>query len=127
MRKQGRTGSIVTNPPGGAFQKGGNNRMHGWSGTGTQEAGQSAQEGTGARRGIAPQAGGPNAGFFEDHTKTGRHSGGTSPNVHGAGPQTSGQSASAQPRQDGFAHGGTTSMHGNTGSRQAVPGQSGQQ
>lgn len=128
MRKQGRTGSIVTNPPGGAFQKGGNNRMHGWSGTGTQEPGQTAQEGTGAKRGIAPQAGGPNDGFYRDHTKSGREMSSTpSANKFGAGPQTSGQSASAQPRQDGFAHGGTTSMHGNTGSRQAVPGQSSQQ
>lgn len=127
MEKKGRTGSIVTNPPGGAFQKGGDNKMHGWSGTGTQQPGQTASEGTGARRGIAPQAGGPNAGFFEDHTKSGRKGGGSSPGVHGAGPQVPGQTASAQPRQDGFAHGGTTSMHGNTGSRQATPGQTGQQ
>lgn len=128
MQKKGRTGSIVTNPPGGAFQKGGNTPMHGWSGTGTQEPGQTASEGTGPKRGIAPKAGG-SVGFFEDHTKSGQTSKeeGRSPNTFGAGPQTPGQSASAGTRQDGFAKGGTTSMHGNTGSRQALPGQSGQQ
>jgi len=107
---------VTTNPPGGAFQKGGNNKMHSWSGTGTQEPGQSAQEGTGAKRGIAPQAGGE-VGFYSSSTT----------NKFGAGPQEPGCSSQSGARQDGFAHGGKTSMHGNTGSRPAVPGQTSQQ
>jgi hypothetical protein len=109
--------AITTSPPGGAFLKGGTNKMHSWSGTGTQEPGQSAQQGSGPKRGIAPKAGGPNAGFYSASTT----------NKFGAGPQTPGQSGPSGAREDGFAKGGTTSMHGNTGSRVAVPGQSSQQ
>jgi hypothetical protein len=114
---------ITTSPQGGAFQKGGSNRMHGWSGTGTQTPGQSAQEGTGPKRGIAPKAGGE-VGFYETHGKSGREMNASpSANKFGAGPQLPGQSGSAGTRQDGFAKGGTTSMHGNTGSTVVVPGQ----
>lgn len=110
--------SVNRNPPGGAFAKGGNTSMHKFSGTGTQEPGQSAQEGSGSRRGIEPKAGPSNVmGYSENEAK----------NSFGAGPAEPGQSASSGKRQDGFAKGGNTSMHGNTGSRQAVPGQSSQQ
>ena len=102
-------------------------RMHKWSGTGTQEPGGSSQEGTGSKRGIAPKAGGQVA-FVSDHSKHGREM----TQKHGsntsfAGTQTPGQSA-ACPTGDknGFAKGGNTSMHGNTGSRKAVGGQSSQ-
>jgi hypothetical protein len=116
---------ITTSPPGGAFQKGGSNKMHGWSGTGTQEPGQSAQQGTGSKRGIAPKAGPSDVMGYRDHAKKGREMSATaSANQFGAGPQEPGQSASSGARQDGFAKGGTTPMHGNTGSTVAVPGQS---
>lgn len=93
---------------------GGNNAMHGFAPTGTQEPGKSSQEGhSGSRRGIEPQAGPSNVmGFSKNEAR----------NSHGAGPQTAGQSASAQPRQDGFAHGGNTPMFGNRGSRPARGG-----
>jgi hypothetical protein len=93
---------------------GGNNKMHSWSGTGTQEAGQSAQEGTGSKRGIEPKAGGNKA-----FVSSGAH------NTHGAGPQEAGQSASAGSKQEGFAHGGKGHMFGNRGSRKMPEGQSG--
>lgn len=105
----------TTSPAGGAFQKGGKGKMHSWSGTGTQEPGQTAQEGTGSKRGIEPKAGGQ-VGFYSSSTE----------NKFGAGPQTPGGSASSGARQEGFAHGGNNKMHGNSGSRVAVPGQSSQ-
>lgn len=103
---------ITTSPPGGAFAKGGNGHMFGFRGTGKQEPGQSAQEGTGPKRGIAPQAGPSNAGFYS-----------ASGNTSFAGTQTPGQSA-AKPTGDknAFAKGGTTKMFGNRGSQQAKPG-----
>ena len=107
---------ITTSPAGGGFQKGGSGKMHSWSGTGTQEPGQSAQEGTGSKRGIEPKAGGQ-VGFYSSSTD----------NKFGAGPQEPGCSSQSGARQDGFAKGGSTKMHGNTGSRQAVPGQTSQQ
>jgi hypothetical protein len=107
---------VTTSPPGGAFLKGGTNKMHGWSGTGPQEPGQSAQQGTGSKRGIAPKPGGE-VGFYSESTQ----------NKFGAGPQDPNCTSASGARQEGFAHGGKTSMHGNTGSRTAVPGQSGQQ
>lgn len=101
----------TTNPPGGAFLKGGDNKMHGWSGTGTQEPGQTAQEGSGSKRGIEPKAGGQ-VGFYSSSDQ----------NKFGAGPQEPGVSGTSGARQEGFAHGGKTSMHGNRGSQPAKPG-----
>lgn len=96
---------------------GGSTKMHSFSGTGTQEAGQSAQEGSGPKRGIAPKAGGSNAGFYSSGTS----------NQSYAGTQTCGQSASCPTGGNAkFASGGSTHMHGNTGSRKAVAGQSSQ-
>lgn len=93
---------------------GGSNHMHGFAPTGTQTPGQSSQEGHGgSRRGIAPQAGPSNVmGFSKNEAK----------NSRGAGPQAPGQSHQEGGRQDGFAHGGKTSMFGNRGSRPARGG-----
>jgi hypothetical protein len=101
----------TTNPPGGAFQKGGNNKMHSWSGSGKQEPGQTAQEGTGGKRDMGPHAGGQ-VGFYSASTD----------NKFGAGPQEPGGSATTGARQPGFAHGGSTNMFGNRGSLPAKPG-----
>src|SRR5262245_60706354 len=98
---------------------GGTGRMHQFHGAGPQTPDRTSQESKStSRRDIAVQSGGSNAGFYRDHSKSGQTSKeeGKSPNRTGAGPQTPGQSASAQPRQDGFAHGGTTRMWGNRGS-----------
>lgn len=95
---------------------GGSTPMHSWSGTGTQKPGGSSQEGSGSKRGIEPKAGSSNAGFYSSSTS----------NKFGAGPQESGQSASCGARQEGFAHGGKTSMFGNRGSRKAIGGQTSQ-
>lgn len=118
---------ITTSPAGGGFQKGGNNHMVGWTGTGTQVPGQSAQEGSGSKRGIAPKAGGQ-VGFYEDHSKSGREMN-ASPdaNKFGAGPADPGCSSASGARQDGFAKGGNTSMHSNTGSVAQQGGRSSQQ
>jgi|SRR5262245_28362957 len=90
---------------------GGNNKMHGWSGTGKQEPGQSAQEGHGSKRGIAPQAGGQ-VGFYS-----------ASGNKSYAGTQTPGQTSSDPTGGDNkFAKGGTTKMFGNRGSQRAEGG-----
>jgi hypothetical protein len=102
---------------------GGSGRMHGWSGTGKQEPGQSAQEGSGPKRGIAPHAGGQ-VGFYSENGKQGREMNqkhGT--NQSFAGTQTPGQSA-ACPTGDknGFAKGGSGHMHGNRGSIPAKGG-----
>lgn len=96
-----------------SFNKG-TGHMHSWSGTGEQEPGQSAQEGTGPKRGIAPKPGGQ-VGFYSSSTT----------NKFGAGPQEPGQSSQQGARQDGFAHGGKTSMWGNRGSQRAEGGCSG--
>lgn len=105
---------------------GGNNKMHSWSGTGTQEADRTSQEGSGSKRGIAPKAGPSNVMGFRDHSKSGREmSDKPSANQFGAGPAEAGQSASSGARQDGFAKGGTTSMWGNRGSQRAEGGCSG--
>jgi hypothetical protein len=106
----------TTSPPGGAFLKGGSHKMHTWSGAGKQEPGQTAQEGTGGKRDMGPHAGSASAGFYSSSTD----------NKFGAGTQEPGQTASAGSRQPGFAKGGTNKMHGNSGSRVAVPGQSSQ-
>ena len=96
---------------------GGDNKMHGFQPTGTQESGKSSQEGhSGSRKGIQPQAGGSSAGFYSSSVT----------NKFGAGPQSPGQSGSAQPHTTGVAaKGGSTHMFGNRGSQKAVPGQSG--
>ena len=95
---------------------GGTHGMHGWSGTGTQEPGQTAQEGTGAKRGIAPQAGG------RDPLSTQGEK-----NKDYAGCQVPGHSGSVKEGGDSkFAEGGKTAMFGNRGSRPAIPGQSSQ-
>lgn len=94
---------------------GGNNGMHKFSGTGTQEPGGSSQEGTGSRSGIAPKAGG-----------TGLAGSGQT-NKDYAGTQEAGHSGSCKSGGDGkFAEGGKTSMFGNRGSRPAIPGQTSQ-
>jgi hypothetical protein len=90
---------------------GGNQHMHSWSGSGKQEPGQAAQEGSGGRRDMGPHAGGQ-VGFYASGTQ----------NKFGAGPQDPGQSSASGARQEGFAHGGKTSMHGNRGSQRAEPG-----
>jgi hypothetical protein len=88
--------------------------MHKWSGTGTQTPGQSSQEGTGSKTGIAPHAGGM------DPLST-RGEG----NKSYAGTQTPGQSASNPSGGNGkFAEGGRSSMFGNRGSLPAKAGQS---
>jgi hypothetical protein len=90
---------------------GGNHAMHGWSGTGKQTPGQSSQEGTGPKRGIAPHAG-----------PTGLAGNGQTNKDH-AGTQVPGQSASMKSGGDAkFAEGGKTSMFGNRGSIPAKPG-----
>lgn len=96
---------------------GGTTPMHGFAPTGTQTPDRTSQEGhSGSRRGIEPQAGPSNVmGYSKNEAK----------NSFGAGPQQPGQSSQSGARQDGFAHGGTTHMFGNRGSRRAVPGQSG--
>jgi len=93
---------------------GGNNAMHSFAPTGTQTPGQSSQEGhSGSRRGIEPQAGPSNVmGFSKNEAK----------NSFGAGPQEPGCSSQSGKREEGFAHGGKTSMFGNRGSRQARGG-----
>ena len=94
---------------------GGNHGMHKFSGTGTQTPGQSAQEGTGPRRGIDPKAG-----------PTGLAGSGQT-NKDYAGTQEPGHSGSCKSGGDGkFAQGGSTPMFGNRGSRPAIPGQSSQ-
>lgn len=87
--------------------------MHKWSGTGTQDPGQSAQEGTGSKTGIAPKAG------------PGGLAGSGQTNKSYAGTNTPGQSASCpEGGNSKFAEGGKTSMFGNRGSIAARPGQS---
>jgi len=108
---------------------GGNNSMHSWSGTGTQDPGQTAQMGTGSKRGIAPKAGGQVA-FVSDNAKQGREMNqkhGT--NTDYAGTATAGGSGPTKHGGDknGFAKGGSTSMHGNTGSIPQQAGRSSQQ
>src|SRR5262245_384569 len=88
----------------------GDKHMFGWRGTGTQEPGQSAQEGTGPKNGIAPKAGGNTA--FVSSTPT---------NKFGAGTADPGCSSASGARQEGFAHGGKTHMFGNRGSQRAEP------
>lgn len=92
---------------------GGNNKMHGFQPTGTQTPDRTSQEGhSGSRRGIEPQAGPSDVmGYSKSVT-----------NSRGAGPQKPGQSHQEGSRQEGFAHGGTTKMFGNRGSRPARPG-----
>lgn len=90
---------------------GGSGHMHSFDGTGKQEPGQSAQQGSGPRRGIAPTPGGQ-VGFYSSSTS----------NKFGAGPQAPGTSGTTGAKQDGFAHGGTTKMFGNRGSQRAQPG-----
>lgn len=94
---------------------GGNHGMHKWSGTGTQEPGQSAQEGSGSKSGIAPKAG-PSGLAGSGQT-----------NKDYAGTQSPGHSGSCKEGGDAkFAEGGKTSMFGNRGSRAAIPGQTSQ-
>jgi hypothetical protein len=91
---------------------GGNHAMHGWSGTGTQTPDRTSQEGSGAKRGIAPHAGGRDP-LSSQGQKNKDH----------AGTQTPGQSASMKSGGDSkFAEGGKTSMFGNRGSLPAKPG-----
>jgi len=98
---------------------GGNNGMHKFSGTGPQEAGQSSQEGSSGQRGTSKPykaTGGPTGQGYSSSTT----------NKYGAGPQEPGCSSQHGARQEGFAHGGKTPMHGNTGSRRAIAGQTSQ-
>jgi len=104
---------------------GGNQHMHQFSGTGRQTPGQSAQEGSGSKRGIAPQAGPSSVLGYSDNSKKGREMNqkhGT--NADYAGTATPGGSGPTKHGGDknSFAKGGTTHMHGNTGSRRCEPG-----
>src|SRR5262245_44806586 len=97
-----------------SFAKAGGKHMFGFRGTGTQTPGQSAQAGTGPKRGIAPKAG-----------PTGLVGNGQS-NKDYAGTQTPGVSAATKKGGDSkFAAGGSGRMFGNRGSRPAPSGQSG--
>lgn len=101
---------------------GGNNAMHSFNGVGTQKPGQSSQEGSGGRREQRAN-GGPSGVMSSDNSKgTGSQKHGN--NKYGAGPQVSGQSSASGAKQEGFAHGGKTSMFGNRGSQRAVGGNS---
>jgi hypothetical protein len=104
---------------------GGTNKMHGWSGTGTQQPGQSAQEGSGSKTGIAPKAGGQ-VGFYSDNSKHGKAMSKHGTNTDYAGTREAGTTSPNKTggNKDGFAKGGTTSMFGNRGSIQAIPGKS---
>lgn len=107
-----------TNEKGANWGKlGGNGKMHSFEGAGSQSPGGSAVDmHGGSRRGIEPNAGPSDVmGYSKNEAK----------NSRGAGPQEPGGSAVTGARQDGFAHGGTTKMFGNRGSRAARPGQSG--
>ena len=96
---------------------GSSGQMHKWSGTGTQTPGQSAQEGTGSKSGIAPKAGPSNVMGFSTGAS----------NQSYAGTQTPGQSAACpEGGNNKFAEGGKTAMFGNTGSRPAPAGRSAQ-
>jgi hypothetical protein len=109
-------GKVESTKSGNWGSFGGSGHMHGWSGTGKQEPGQTAQEGTGSKRGIAPQAGGTGHGYSSGTT-----------NKDYAGTQMPGCSAATkQGGNSKFAEGGSTHMHGNTGSRKAIGGQSSQ-
>lgn len=104
--------------PGGAIKKGwgelgGNGKMHGFNGVGTQTPDRSSQEGSGGRRDQKAKGGASGVGSSE----------GTSNKYH-AGTQTPGQSAAHATNNDKFAKGGTTSMFGNRGSQRCEPGKS---
>ena len=93
---------------------GGSGRMHKFAPTGTQTPDRTSQEGhSGSRRNIEPQAGPSDVmGYSKNEAR----------NSRGAGPQAPGQSHQEGGRQEGFAHGGKTSMFGNRGSRPARGG-----
>ena len=101
--------------------------MFGWRGTGKQESGQSASEGTGSKRGIAPHAGSSNVAYVSDNSKHGKTmSEKAGKNTDYAGTATPGGSGPTKSGGDNrFAEGGKTHMWGNRGSRRAVEGQSG--
>lgn len=97
---------------------GGNTPMHSFSGTGTQEPGQSAQEGRGSKGTKKPYKaeGGGEVGFYS--------SGAT--NKDYAGTQECGTSGPTKKGGDKkFAEGGPGHMWGNRGSRPMPGGQSG--
>lgn len=108
--------SKVESTKGGNWgELGGNGKMHGWSGTGTQTPGQTTQAGSGSKRGIEPKAGPSNVIGYS-----------SSGNKDYAGTQTPG--VSGRTKQGGdkkFAEGGNGHMFGHRGSQKAVPGQSG--
>lgn len=90
---------------------GGGGHMSGFRGTGRQEPGQSAQEGTGPRRGIEAKGGNNNA-FYSSGAS----------NKDYAGTQQAGTSGPTKTGGDSkFAQGGSTKMFGNRGSQKATP------
>jgi hypothetical protein len=118
--KHGREGS---RPSKADWNTTGNAHMFGWRGTGKQEAGQSAQEGTGSKRGIAPQAGGEVA-YVSDNAKKGREmSAKPAHNTDYAGTASPGTSSPTKKGGDSrFAEGGSTHMFSNRGSLPAKGG-----
>jgi hypothetical protein len=109
-------GKVESEKKGNWGSFGGDQHMHKFAPTGTQDPGQSSQEGhSGSRRGIEPQAGGE-VGFYSSNVA----------NKFGAGPQEPGCSAQAGKHTTGVAaKGGSTHMFGNRGSRRMPEGQSG--
>ena len=99
---------------------GGSGKMHGWSGTGTQTPGQTTQEGTGPKGTSKPYKaeGGPsNVMGYSSGASNKDYAGTQEPGVSGR---------TKQGGNSKWAEGGKTHMHGNTGSRKAIAGQSSQ-
>ena len=95
---------------------GGDHKMHGFKGAGPQKPGISSQEGDGGRREFKPQAGGQDA-FVSSAN-------GGAANKDFAGTQEPGTTGPTKKGGDNkFATGGTTKMHGNSGSQRAIGGQ----
>jgi hypothetical protein len=119
--KSGREGARPSGK--GSWDTTGSQHMHKWSGTGTQESGQSAQEGTGSKRGIAPKTGSEH-GFYSDNEKSGKTmSAKPGANTDYAGTASDGTSSPTKKGGDQrFAAGGTTHMYSNRGSLPAKGG-----
>lgn len=105
---------------------GGKTHMHGFRGVGTQQPGQTAQEGSGGRR-DQKASGGPSGVASQDNSKHGRTmSAKPSGNRDYAGTASGGTTAATKSGGDSrFAEGGSTKMFGNRGSQRAVGGQTG--
>jgi hypothetical protein len=105
---------------------GGNTKMFPFRGVGTQQPGQTAQEGNGGRRDQTAKGGAAGVAS-QDNSKHGRTmSAKPSGNRDYAGTQSPGTTAATKSGGDSrFAEGGTTKMFGNRGSQRAIPGQTG--